>query len=501
MDHEYQEDLPEEVMADDAISTMDKISAAENKPAAPISKNQHTLLSYLTTSTDLWTKAINIVKPEYFDRENAAVIEFVQEYYHKYGKLPSQINIETKTGVSLITPPDPDDAETQDYISDELEIFCRNSAFNKFIFKCADVLSDTDDRADRNDLDAMMKEGGAIPNISLNRDLGCEVHKSGGTLLRQAEEYSGLTTGLKLLDEALDGGVTRPSLNIVSAASGDGKSIWLQNMAVNYSEMGENVIFYSMELEPATLEHRFAAMITNTHIRKVFGDIGGMDLQLKMLGKQRGEIQIKKFPMNGTSMADIAAHHQELTLQTGKQWPVVCIDYIDIMSPVTRVDKTNIHLKDKFVSEEMNEWLHRNMLIGWTASQQTKGSQDDKDAKQSGIAGGTPKVNTSDNTFVLKRSNEDRIEKRIWCHIVKARSAGGTGAKIPLCWNQPGTLRMTSNDKDMDLFKKTNPAMFGVSDGGSSNNSGVTNEDLYKEDAGQKALAKDVMDKVRGKLK
>ena len=124
------------------------------------------------------------------------------------------------------------------------------------------------------------------------------------------------------------------------------------------------------------------------------------------------------------------------------------------MDSVRQVDDANIHLRDKYIAQELNDWMHQENLIGWSASQQIKGADDEKDARQSAVSGGTYKVNVCDNLIILKQTQEDREDERIWGHIAKARSSKGVNAKIPFKWNSD-TLRMGNGDRQ--LFEEANP--------------------------------------------
>ena len=458
---------------------------SEEEAFEPSNYSQFMLIEYITSNPELWVMAAPILKAEYFDPENRPTIKFVQKYWNDYSALPSKQVIRGSTGVKLTTPEDAMQSHVVDHIAQQLETFCRSEALHNKLNEAADALAQNNHRLPSEVINSIYKDMEEITRISLSRDLGFEVHDSASKILTKAKDNVGISTGLKLLDKALDGGVTRPSFNIVSGASGDGKSIWLQNMAANYSEMGHNVLFYTLELEPEIIEQRFAAIIGGVDIRTVFGDIGLASRKLKMAGKGKGKIYVKKFPMTGTTMADIASHYNDISLKEGIKFGVVCIDYIDVMYPIENVDKGNIHLKDKYVSLEMNQFFHQNGIIGWSASQQIKGAQDEKGARQSGVSGGTDKVNTSDNLIILKRTDENRGEQLLWLHIKKARSSGGINAQIPVHWDDPGTLRQS--DGDYDLFEEANPFLAGkkTKDAATSvdEESILTNDAIFNESA------------------
>lgn len=446
------DDGPEE---SELQSVDDMIDEAE-ADIEPSDYTQHMLLSYLVSNPSLWIKCRPIVKKTYFDREYRPVLDMITKHVDQYGDMPNAVMIHAKTGVKLDTMEDAHKESIVQWFCDSIEEFCRIQAFHDFLVDAADQ---TETDRSRETLASLFKQAEQVVQISLHRDLGLEIHEKARDVLKESEKFDNISTGLTFLDEAFSGGITLPSFNLVSAASGDGKSIFMQNIAMYGAERGENVIFYSLELEPAIILKRFAAMMTDTNINMIYQNLDTVAYTMRSRRKKDGEIWVKKFPMTNTTVADIASHYMELTMQTGLHFGLVCVDYIDVMYPInTKVDIGNIHQKDKAVAEELNDWTHKQNIICWSASQQTKGAQDEKDARQSGVAGGTPKINTCDNLIIGKRSEEDKEDERWWGHIAKARSSGGTKAKVPLHWNKD-TQRMS--DGDRDLFEEANPFLFG----------------------------------------
>jgi len=440
---------------DELQSVDDMIDEAESD-IEPSDYTQHMLLSYLVSNPSLWIKCRPIIKESYFDREYRPVIDLLRKHVDQYNDLPNPIIIHAKTGVKLNYMDDAQKDSRVSWFCDAMEEFCRIQAFHSFLINAAEK-TESDRSGDT--LASLLKDAEQVVQISLHRDLGLEIHDSTRDVLTSAQKDDNITTGYTMLDRAFSGGITRPSFNLVSAASGDGKSIFMQNLAVNAAENGENVIFYSLELEPAIILKRFVAMMTDTNINLVYEHLDSVAYTMYSRKKKDGEIWVKKFPMTNTTVADIASHYLELTMQTGMYFGFVCVDYIDVMYPITsKVDIGNIHQKDKAVAEELNDWTHKQKIICWSASQQTKGAQDEKDARQSGVAGGTPKINTCDNLIIGKRSEKDKEDERWWGHIAKARSSGGTKAKVPFRWNKD-TQRMF--DGDPELFEEANPFLFG----------------------------------------
>ncbi len=419
--------------------------ASEN--IEPNDWSQDMMLSRLIDNPVLWSKCSPILKAEYFDKEFQHCVRFIIDYTNEHQQLPPRDVIRAETEVTLAKP---EGEISEDYLANAIERFCICTAYEKFLWKAAESI---EGNSDHNTIAGLIEESKAITQISLRRDLGHEVH-DGSDMLEEALRNDEIPTGFRDLDEALSGGVTRPSLSIISANSGKGKSVTLQNLAINYMEAGNNVIFYTMELSAPLIQKRFSAMMTNTGMGQIKHNMEEVKQEIERRKHGEGQIKVKKMPGNGTTLTDLKAHYNDLVMETKMKWGVIFVDYIDVMDSVRQVDDANIHLRDKYIAQELNDWMHQENLIGWSASQQIKGADDEKDARQSAVSGGTYKVNVCDNLIILKQTQEDREDERIWGHIAKARSSKGVNAKIPFKWNSD-TLRMGNGDRQ--LFEEANP--------------------------------------------
>lgn len=434
-----------------------EIEAPELPEYEPSDFNQFTLLSYARANPVIWNRCIPIMNPDLFDPEFQSVIKMILDYTGKYKQMPSPMVVQAQTGVRLEVPEDAQQTGTVQSICEGMEEFVRVKATEEFLVRASNIVAK--DRS-RSTLAGLNKEMEKISKITINRNTGLEVFTDMARVLKQSEAMDAIPTGMPVLDMCLDGGTTMPSLNLVSASSGKGKSIWLANMAVNYALMGFNVLFVTLELEPATVFKRFAAMLTNTPMNKIYAEQEAVAFKLKTIKQDSGRIFVHKLPMVGTTMADVRALYNDLILEIGEEIFFVCIDYIDVMSPMRagiRID--DLHGKDKAISEEMNDFAHEpgQEKIVWSASQMVKGAEADKESGMGSVAGGKDKVSTSDNLIILKQSKEDKEVERAWGFIKKARSSAGTDLVFPYHWNQD-TQRMR-DWPDPDLLFETNPIL------------------------------------------
>jgi len=441
----------EEISYDETIITT-PVVPAEVTTQDITEVTEYMIVCYLAASEELWIRCIPVIDPQYFNKEYMPVIKLLIDYETKNHLLPNPLVILGDTGIKLEVPSDAHDIAVIEDMSQRVEDFCRHRAAADFLIASADIISDDKSKSTMSFLVTEMER---ISQISVHQDFGFKTYDDVEELLAIAEKSDALPTGFDLLDEALNGGVTSPSYNLLSASTGGGKSIGLQNLAVNYSRQGHNVVYFSLELPEFMVEKRFAAMITNTPINSIYQNMGAVIMKMRAGGRKYGNIQIKRFPMNGTTIADIKAFVHELETVTGDIYSHVMIDYPDLMKPMNpNIREDNIHLRDQAISVDIYDWAHdkkSNKTI-WGASQQVKGAKDEKDARQSGVSGGVGKVNTCDNLIIFKRSNEDLLEGICWAHIEKGRN-GGTGNIIPIKWDTD-TQRMTSPMEIKDMYEK-----------------------------------------------
>lgn len=460
-DLDYFSDVPDEVLDGEEVAELkhpDDIIEDAQSTVETADIEQDTLLTYITQNKDIWVRAAPILKPEYFEPEYRSVVKFVKDYYKEHGALPPKRIIHAKTRINLDVVDDAGRDDVVEYILGQVDGFCRHQAFLLHAEKIADAFAKTKGNMTRNQIATFLKQGQEVNRISIMRDLGIEIHDDAKHYLELEKKFGAIPTGIGFVDKALGGGVGKPSMNVVAGATGQGKSIFLMNIAFNYVLRGHNVVFYTLELEYPMVVKRFAAIMTATDIGLVSQDIHSISNQLKMSKSSQGSLQIMKFPMNSTIL-DIESHYKDLCLTNDMVYDVVCIDYIDVMAPADDSIKRNeIHIKDKDISEDMNNFFHENMIIGWTAAQQTKTAVEEKELKTSNVGGGRSKADTSDNLIMLRRNEEEREQEILWAIIRKARSSGGIDTKIPLRWNG-GSQRMS--DGDMDIFIKENPHIFG----------------------------------------
>jgi len=357
---------------------------------------QRLYLEMFLSDAETFVRCQNIFDAENFDRKLKDAAEFINGYVDKYKVMPELdiVNTSCSTDFKDVTGLP---IENYDWLLDEFEQFSRHKALERAIIKSADML----EKGDFGPVEAMIK---AAVQISLNKDTG---------------------------------------------GSGAGKSLFLQNLAINFSQGGLNVLYVSLELSEQLVAMRLDSMMTGLPTREIFRNIDDVELKVKVAGKSQGAIQVKYLP-SGKNVNDLRAYIKEYQVKKGYKPDVVLIDYLDLMMPISvKISAENLFVKDKYVSEEIRNFAMDSKCVCVTASQLNRSAVEEIEFDHSHISGGLSKIQTADNVIGIFTSRAMRERGRYQIQFMKTRSSSAVGQKIDLDYNLD-SLRITDPGEEGD---------------------------------------------------
>lgn len=401
-------------------------------------------ISFMMSKPDLFVRCKGIIKSAYFDdKQNRDTVAFIEGYSTDFSSIPSleQIRAVTKKEIFMM---EVEAAKHDSWFLREFERFCRHKALRDAILASPDML----DEGRYGEVEATIK---AAVQIALVKDLGLDYYADPKSRLEALKENKGqISTGWKTVDEKLFGGLNRGEITIFAGQSGAGKSLFLQNLAVNWSTAGLNVVYLSLELSEKLCAMRIDAMHTNYETREVMRNIEDVHMKIRASQqKSHGSLRIKQLP-NGCTANDIRAFIKEYEIHGGKKVDAILVDYLDLMSPASKkISAENMFVKDKYVAEELRNLAVELDIICVSASQLNRGSYDEIEFDPSHIAGGISKVNTADNVVGIFTSAAMKEGGRYQIQFMKTRSSSGVGSRVDLAFNNK-SLRITDLDEDAD---------------------------------------------------
>ena len=414
--------------------------------------NQETqilLIENMISDPELFRRSNAIIKPEYFHTSLRKVVRYIQEYSEEFSTLPSPDHIKAQTGIGLKLIDKMSDGNGQWYLK-SIETFCRERAIEEWIINGTDLINDR--RHD--EIEKGLKEALAI---SLFSDIGLNYSadpKARINMLRDSNGQQG--TGFTDLDELLHGGFSRGEINIFAGGSGTGKSLFLQNLALNWWLAGLNVVYVTLELSAEYVALRMDSMLTGFGTNGpggVFAKIDDVDHLVKMKAKNTAGEMIIKYVSSGTTTNQIRALLTEISIETGKFPDAVFVDYLDLVAPNDkRVNPGDLFIKDKFVSEELRAFANDGLspdhkLFMVTASQLNRSAVDEVEFTHANIAGGISKIMTCDNLFGIWTSKLTRERGRYQLQLLKTRTSAGVGEKVNLSYDIT-SMRIFDLDED-----------------------------------------------------
>ena len=432
---------------------------ADYKDQKPEAKNysfdvQKLYIEMLLADAESFARAQNIFNPRSFERKLQPVAKFIKDYMDEYKVMPEVEIVNAQFDIGLKSAKDLDPSHFN-WLLDEFETFCRHKALEQAILSSADML----ERGDYAPVEDMVKEA---VQVGLTRDLGTDYFEDPKGRLEALKANNGqISTGWGNLDKKLFGGFNRGELNIFAGGSGAGKSLFLQNLAVNWATAGLNVCYISFELSEQLTAMRLDAMMTNIPTRKVFPEIDNVEMKVKMLKKKSGNLQIKYLP-SGSNVLDIRTYLKELELKTKKKVDCILIDYLDLMMPKSkRISPADLFIKDKYVSEELRNLVVEKQCVLATASQLNRASVEEIEFDHSHISGGLSKIQTADNVIGIFTSRAMRERGRYQIQFMKTRSSSGVGQKVDLEFDVD-TLRIRdlADDPEYQQFKKQTSTIY-----------------------------------------
>jgi archaellum biogenesis ATPase FlaH len=402
---------------------------------------QKLFLEIMISDAQCFVRVQNIFDSINFDRSLRSAADFISEYSNKYNDLPTPAQVKAETG-SPLEKVDGLDSTMTDWFLDEFESFTRHETLKRVVLESADLI----EKGEYDPIEKLVKDA---VQISLTRDLGLDYFEDPRSRLSALKDNNGqMTTGWPSLDRKLFGGFNRGELEIFAGGSGSGKSLFMQNLAVNWMQEGKNGVFITLELSENLCSMRIDSMTTGIPSRDIFKDLDGVEMKVKMMGKKSGKLQIKYMPAQ-SNVNDIRSYLKELQIKTGLKCDYICVDYLDLLMPVSaKVSPSDMFVKDKYVSEELRNLAKEFDMIVVTASQLNRGAVEEVEFDHSHISGGISKINTADNVFGIFTTRSMRETGRYQLQLMKTRSSSGVGQKVELAFDVDSLRIVDAGDED-----------------------------------------------------
>lgn len=403
---------------------------------------QKFFLEIMLSDASCFVRVQGIFNPDNFDRGLREAAIFIKNHVDEYKSIPTFQQIAAVTEQDFVRVEELND-QIIEWFFDEFEKFSRRQELERAILKSADLL----EKGEYDPVEKLIKDA---VQVGLVRDMGTDYFADPKARLAALRNQNGqVSTGWPSLDKMLYGGFNRGELEIVAAQSGGGKSLIMQNLAVNWLERGLNGAYLTLELSEELCAMRIDSMVSGIASREIFRDVDSLEIAVKMAAKKYGKFQIKYMPAQST-VNQVRSYAKELMVKTNKPLDFLVVDYLDLLMPSSvKVNPSDFFTKDKFVAEELRNLAKEYNLVLLTAAQFNRSAQEEVEFNHAHISGGISKVNTSDNFIGIYTSRAMRERGKYQLQLLKTRNSNGVGQKIDLDFNVD-TLRVDDSGDQTD---------------------------------------------------
>lgn len=408
---------------------------------------QKLLVSVLLSDEEVFSRCANILNVKYFVNRLRPPVKFLLQFANEYKALPTHAQMKAQFGMEFermekLSVP------LQQAFLDQIEEFCKNRALADAVLSAPDLIA----KGAYGEVEKKVKE--AIL-VGLNSNIGIRYYDDPRSRLMKIKSSNGTVSSTwKTVDQKLYGGLNRKEITIWCAGSGGGKSLTMQNQAVNMSRAGLNVVYISLELSEEMISMRLDSMVSGVASKDIFQRLDDVEIKVLQAGKRAADLHVKQMPQ-GTTTNDLRAYLKNYEIETGHKCDVLMVDYLDLMFPNNKkIDVSNLFVKDKFITEELRGLCVEKNMVGVTASQLGRSSVNEMEMDHSHIAGGISKIQTADNVIAILATPAMKERGQYQFQFLKTRSSSGVGSKVVMGFDGE-TLRIYDLEEDAVVPVKT----------------------------------------------
>ena len=269
--------------------------------------------------------------------------------------------------------------------------------------------------------------------IKDDEDLGsdfddAEAHSQDNSTLK-------VRTGFNTIDTMTGGGFDVCTLNMLMAETNAGKSLWMQNFAVNVANLGYNVLYVTLEMTEKKVLKRMGSMRLKIPIDK-YDDLS-KDIELikrKIAGLRRtnsddvfenkvGKIFTKFWAAGTIGVDSIDNYIEKLRDKKGVKIDFIIVDYLTLLVPPKGLGD-NLYLKGKSISEGLRALGAKWKAPVLTAIQVAKDAWNATDVTLQSIPESKAIAETADTFFAIIRTEEMKRNNQYRIKLLKQRDGG-----------------------------------------------------------------------------
>jgi len=266
--------------------------------------------------------------------------------------------------------------------------------------------------------------------------------------------------GFETIDHMLSGGWDVSTLNVIMAQTNGGKSLWMQNFAVQSSNMGHNVLYITLEMSERKVMKRLGAMRLKLPINdydNLSKDTDMIKLRIKNLSKSEGgdlfdkkvgKIFTKFWAAGTATVDDFDYYIQKLKDKKDIKIDLIIVDYITLVATKKGALADNLYTKGKSLSESLRAMGAKYKVPVITGVQVAKDAWNASDITLESVPESKAIAETADTFFCIIRTEEMKRQNLFRFKLLKQRDGDFSRSQIMIDLN-PLYLSL-ENDRFID---------------------------------------------------
>jgi len=384
------------------------------------------LLRYVFIDLEVREKIIPYLTVDVFD--DGACIDIVKsilKHMEEYNKFPStsqmKFILSTDSWNSLVDICNINiDEYDREFILDSLEEFFRNKLANEIILEARDGLISGDEKKLYSAPDKLRDALAFTFDTNIGLDIVTDIERMYNALHDRDKIVS---SGLKSIDEIIEGGFHEKSLSLFLAEVNRGKSLVMCSLATNTLIQNKNVLYISLEMSEEKISERILANLFDINL----SDLKMMDKD-KFVSKMdaikanlKTNFYVVAYPPKSVNSNRIRNILKELQLKKKFNPDIIFVDYLGLMSPNSTNKNSNSYSEQKSVSEELRAIAVEFGMPIVSAIQTNRNGFGSSELEMTDISESIGTAATADIIFGITQTQEMRDSFRYSFQLLKNR--------------------------------------------------------------------------------
>ncbi len=251
-------------------------------------------------------------------------------------------------------------------------------------------------------------------------------------------------TGWESLDTILGGGWDVQTFNVIMGHTNAGKSLWMQNIAINAANMGHNVLYITLEMSERKCLKRMGSMRLKVPIDKydeLSKDVDYIRGKIEKLhnnsgnslfnDKKLGKILTKFYAAGTATIDEFEMLIENIKEKRGINIDMIVIDYITLIAPIRGLGfENNLYLKGKHLAEGLRAIGAKYNCPIITGIQVAKDAWNASDITLDKIPESKAIAETADTFFAIIRTEEMKRNNVYRLKLLKQRDGDFSRSQV-----------------------------------------------------------------------